>query len=195
VAAGAQGDFFLGVLGSPGAPASQYAISYERLAPPPNQPVQASVSIAGSPVPGSTLQVQGYFSDPNGTTSSALTIQWTSGTGVVGTGSAYTVRAEDLGRAIDVSISYVDDAGYLEVFSPQAVTARAPAPNAPKLVFDPSLTVVIAPQVRLQTTLGDIVMELQPLQAPASVSNLLAYVEDGYYGGTLFHRVVPGFVV
>ncbi len=193
--AGAQGAYFLGVLGSPGATASQYAISYERLAPPPNQPVQASVSIAGSPVPGSTLQVQGYFSDPNGTTSSALTIQWTSGSGVVGTGSAYTVRAEDLGRAIDVSISYVDDAGYLEVFSPQAVTARAPAPNAPKLVFDPSLTVVIAPQVRLQTTLGDVVMELQPVHAPASVSNLLAYVEDGYYGGTLFHRVVPGFVV
>jgi peptidyl-prolyl cis-trans isomerase A (cyclophilin A) len=187
-----QGSFYLGVLGTPGV---QYAISYERVAPPPNQPAQASTSIAGTPVPGSTLQVQGYYSDGNGTTSSALAFQWTSGGEAVGTGGGYTVQAEDVGRAIDVTVSFVDDAGHLETFSPAAVVAREPAPSAPKLVFDPTLTVAVAPQVRLQTTLGDVVMELQPARAPASVSNLLAYVEDGYYAGTLFHRVVPGFVV
>ena len=51
------------------------------------------------------------------------------------------------------------------------------------------------PQVKLQTTLGDMVFELYPASAPASVSNYLQYVEGGFYPGTLFHRVIPGFVV
>ena len=189
----ASGTYFLGVLGTPGAPASQYALQYERIAPPPNQAVRASTSISGTPVPGNLLSLAGSVSDGNGTTSASLSFQWTSGGQVVGSGSTYAVRTADLGRAIDVLVSFIDDAGYLETFSPAAVTGRLA--SAPKLMFDPSLTVAVAPQVRLQTTLGDVVMELHPARAPASVSNLLAYVEDGYYTGTLFHRVVPGFVV
>jgi peptidyl-prolyl cis-trans isomerase A (cyclophilin A) len=189
----APGTFFVGVLGTPGAPASQYALNYERVAPPPNQAARASTSISGTPVPGNVLSLTGSLSDGNGTASASLSFQWTSGGQVVGSGNTYTVRTEDVGRAIDVLVSFIDDAGYLETFSPAALTGRLA--SAPKLVFDPTLTVAVAPQVRLQTTLGDLVMELQPARAPASVSNLLAYVEDGYYGGTLFHRVVSGFVV
>jgi peptidyl-prolyl cis-trans isomerase A (cyclophilin A) len=51
------------------------------------------------------------------------------------------------------------------------------------------------PQVTLKTSLGDIVMELNPTAAPLTVSNLLTYVSKGFYSNTLFHRVVPGFVV
>ncbi|MHB8867696.1 MAG: peptidylprolyl isomerase [Thermoleophilia bacterium] len=50
------------------------------------------------------------------------------------------------------------------------------------------------PRVELQTTLGAIVVELDPTAAPISVENFLAYVQDGSYDGTIFHRVIPGFM-
>lgn len=52
-----------------------------------------------------------------------------------------------------------------------------------------------APFVELQTTVGQIVLELHPEQAPETVANFLAYVDDGFYAGTVVHRVIPGFVV
>lgn len=51
------------------------------------------------------------------------------------------------------------------------------------------------PRVRLKTNLGDIVVELEPEKAPVTVENFLAYVRDGYYAGTIFHRVIPGFMI
>jgi peptidyl-prolyl cis-trans isomerase A (cyclophilin A) len=49
--------------------------------------------------------------------------------------------------------------------------------------------------VQLDTTMGDIVLKLDPARAPVSTKNFLRYVDDGAYDGTIFHRVVPGFVV
>jgi cyclophilin family peptidyl-prolyl cis-trans isomerase len=51
------------------------------------------------------------------------------------------------------------------------------------------------PVVVMDTSLGAITIELLPADAPVSVENFLAYVDDGFYEGTIFHRVVPGFVV
>jgi len=51
------------------------------------------------------------------------------------------------------------------------------------------------PQVTLTTSLGTIVMELNPTAAPITVNNLLTYAARGFYTNTLFHRVVPGFVI
>jgi cyclophilin family peptidyl-prolyl cis-trans isomerase len=51
-----------------------------------------------------------------------------------------------------------------------------------------------SPQVKLQTSLGDIVIKLDPAKAPATVQNFLAYVKDGQYDGTIFHRVIKGFM-
>lgn len=51
------------------------------------------------------------------------------------------------------------------------------------------------PQVSLFTTKGNITLELDPLAAPLSVNNFLNYVNKGFYRGTLFHRVIPNFVV
>ena len=51
------------------------------------------------------------------------------------------------------------------------------------------------PRAVLHTSAGDIVIELYPDQAPETVENFLQYVEDGFYAGTIFHRVVPGFVI
>ena len=51
------------------------------------------------------------------------------------------------------------------------------------------------PQVGLTTSLGDIVIELEPARAPKTVANFLSYVNAGYYDGLIFHRVIDGFMV
>ena len=52
-----------------------------------------------------------------------------------------------------------------------------------------------APQVKLATSLGDIVVQLDPAKAPKTVENFLAYVADKHYDGTVFHRVIDGFMI
>jgi len=47
----------------------------------------------------------------------------------------------------------------------------------------------------MKTSLGTIVLELYPDKAPLTVENFLQYVKDGHYKGTLFHRVIPGFMI
>jgi len=49
--------------------------------------------------------------------------------------------------------------------------------------------------VKLQTTMGNIVLELNAQAAPVTVKNFLQYVNDGFYDGTIFHRVIPGFMI
>jgi cyclophilin family peptidyl-prolyl cis-trans isomerase len=51
------------------------------------------------------------------------------------------------------------------------------------------------PVVAIQTTLGNITVELFKDKAPKSVENFLAYVKTGYYQGTVFHRVIKGFMI
>lgn len=50
-------------------------------------------------------------------------------------------------------------------------------------------------QLKMQTSKGDIELELYPEQAPITVANFLAYVKKGQYNGTIFHRVIPGFMI
>ncbi|NCT98478.1 MAG: peptidyl-prolyl cis-trans isomerase [Comamonadaceae bacterium] len=52
-----------------------------------------------------------------------------------------------------------------------------------------------APRVRLSTSLGDIVVELDPAKAPKTVENFLQYVKDKHYDGTVFHRVMGNFMI
>ena len=52
-----------------------------------------------------------------------------------------------------------------------------------------------APHVLISTTNGDIEIELDPVKAPISSKNFLAYVDKGFYTNTIFHRVIPGFMV
>jgi cyclophilin family peptidyl-prolyl cis-trans isomerase len=53
----------------------------------------------------------------------------------------------------------------------------------------------LAQTVRVTTDMGSFVIELQPDRAPLTVANFLRYVNEGFYSGTLFHRIVSGFVV
>lgn len=51
------------------------------------------------------------------------------------------------------------------------------------------------PVVRMQTSAGQIVIELNAEQAPLTVKNFLDYVRDDFYQDTIFHRVIPGFMI
>ncbi|HOU53193.1 MAG TPA: peptidylprolyl isomerase [Myxococcota bacterium] len=66
--------------------------------------------------------------------------------------------------------------------TPPTQAAQAPAPAAPV-------------EVVLDTSLGEIVLELHPDKAPKTVENFLKLARQGFYDGILFHRVVPGFVI
>jgi len=52
-----------------------------------------------------------------------------------------------------------------------------------------------AQKVKLATSAGDIVIELDKAKAPKTVDNFVAYVKDGHYNGTVFHRVIPNFMI
>ena len=50
-------------------------------------------------------------------------------------------------------------------------------------------------RVKLETSMGDIVIELNEEAVPVTVTNFLQYVQDGFYDGTIFHRVIPDFMI
>ena len=56
-------------------------------------------------------------------------------------------------------------------------------------------TIAHAQQVTLTTSMGDIVLQLDAAKAPKSVANFLQYAKAGHYNGTIFHRVIDGFMV
>jgi cyclophilin family peptidyl-prolyl cis-trans isomerase len=58
-----------------------------------------------------------------------------------------------------------------------------------------NLAVAEPVKVKMETSQGDIVLELYPEKAPKTVANFLKYVEDGFYNGTIFHRVIDGFMI
>ncbi|MDD8031251.1 MAG: peptidylprolyl isomerase [Acidobacteriota bacterium] len=63
------------------------------------------------------------------------------------------------------------------------------------LIFSVTSLLADNPKVLLKTTKGDIVIELYPDKAPITVKNFLNYVDDKFYDGTIFHRVIKGFMI
>ncbi|HEU4950433.1 MAG TPA: peptidylprolyl isomerase [Holophagaceae bacterium] len=70
------------------------------------------------------------------------------------------------------------------LFLATALPAQAQAPQA-----------AARPQVKLVTNYGAIVVELDPAAAPRTVANFLRYVKEGHYKGTVFQRVIDGFMI
>jgi cyclophilin family peptidyl-prolyl cis-trans isomerase len=78
--------------------------------------------------------------------------------------------------------------------------------HPPEILMRPLIAVLLSvvmtslgatpkPKIKLTTSLGVIVMELEPDAAPKTVENFLKYVKKGQYKGTIFHRVIPGFMI
>ena len=74
------------------------------------------------------------------------------------------------------------------VLGSAALIANAPA-------FAQSQAAAAHPQVLLKTSDGNITVELYPEKAPKTVANFLDYVKSGQYSGTIFHRVIKGFMI
>jgi cyclophilin family peptidyl-prolyl cis-trans isomerase len=74
--------------------------------------------------------------------------------------------------------------------NPGAVPVQAPPLQAPALEPAPGNPVAL-----ISTSLGDITIELFKDRAPVSVANFLQYANDGFYSGTIFHRVKPAFMI
>ena len=72
-----------------------------------------------------------------------------------------------------------------------ALVAPAAPPKSPAKPATPAAP----PRVALDTTMGRIVIELYPDKAPKTVKNFLDYVKAGQFNGTIFHRVIPGFMI
>jgi cyclophilin family peptidyl-prolyl cis-trans isomerase len=70
--------------------------------------------------------------------------------------------------------------------------AQPPVPAAPPAALEPAPG---NPVAMISTSMGDVTVELFKAQAPVSVENFIRYATDGFYEGTIFHRVVRGFVV
>ena len=77
------------------------------------------------------------------------------------------------------------------LFASTVLSAEGPKDCFPEDVLPDNMF----PSVLLKTSMGDIVVELNRMRAPVSTNNFLRYVLDGAYDNTIFHRVVPGFVV
>ncbi|MDR3684363.1 MAG: peptidylprolyl isomerase [Geothrix sp.] len=72
---------------------------------------------------------------------------------------------------------------------------RRPLIAALLSVFSLGLFAAPKPKVKLTTSMGVIVLELEPEATPKTVDNFLHYVKKGQYKGTIFHRVIPGFMI
>ncbi len=58
-----------------------------------------------------------------------------------------------------------------------------------------SQAVIAGPKVEFKTTMGNFVVELDDVKAPKTTANFLNYVNKGFYNGTIFHRVIDGFMI
>jgi cyclophilin family peptidyl-prolyl cis-trans isomerase len=78
---------------------------------------------------------------------------------------------------------------------PLCSIALAAAPAAKPATVETAVAMPSGPRVALHTSMGDIVLELYPDKAPATVQNFLSYVRDGHYNGTIFYRVIDDLLI
>ena len=72
-----------------------------------------------------------------------------------------------------------------------AVSGAALAQGAPQ---DATADLPLYPKIKIETTMGSLVVELDRKRAPLTVASFARYINEGFYNGTIFHRVINGFV-
>jgi peptidyl-prolyl cis-trans isomerase B (cyclophilin B) len=82
----------------------------------------------------------------------------------------------------------------LAAFAPALVSA-APAASSTTTTSEGTKAMSTNPRVKLVTNQGDMVITLDAAKAPKTVENFLTYVKEGFYNGTVFHRVIDGFMI
>ena len=79
--------------------------------------------------------------------------------------------------------------------TPAPSDAAPPANTTPAPQTEPGNPPMTGPQILISTSMGDITLQLDAVRAPKSVASVLRYVRDRHYNGTVFYRVVKGFVI
>lgn len=79
--------------------------------------------------------------------------------------------------------------------APAGASIPPPADAAPAPAAQPGNPPMTGPQLLISTSMGDITLQLDEVRAPKSVASILRYVRDRHYNGTVFYRVVKGFVI
>ncbi|HIQ07380.1 MAG TPA: peptidyl-prolyl cis-trans isomerase [Thiotrichaceae bacterium] len=87
----------------------------------------------------------------------------------------------------EVAVAEVE--GKTKIVIKEAVKDSAKEQSSREEIADKNL------HVKIETTQGDIIIELDAKNAPVSTKNFISYVESGYYDGTIFHRVIPNFMI
>jgi peptidyl-prolyl cis-trans isomerase A (cyclophilin A) len=83
----------------------------------------------------------------------------------------------------------------LVLLAPLTFAAAQQPAAKPKTAPSEAAIATPNPKVLLHTSMGDVTVELYQDKAPKTVDNFLQYVKDGFYDGTIFHRVIPGFMI
>jgi len=107
---------------------------------------------------------------------------------------AHTSTLHGLTAALSLGVAVALGAGAAHA-QPAAAPAAPPGAANPCAANPCAAKKKGKPVVVLETSLGSIEIELDAEKAPISAENFLAYVDSGHYDGTIFHRVIPGFMI
>jgi peptidyl-prolyl cis-trans isomerase A (cyclophilin A) len=121
--------------------------------------------------------------DPDG---SIVSRSWAYGDGESGTQDTHVYKQPGFYVAV---LTVTDDQGATASAAVPVTVAKCSAAGTA------AAAATTRPTVCVQTSKGEMVAELYPTEAPVTVANFLAYVDEGFYAGTLFHRVIPGFMI
>lgn len=153
--------------------------------PPANQAPAAVGRVVGEAVLQATTRLDASgSSDADGSIASH---SWAYGDGTSGTADTHVYTAAGTYTA---TLTVTDNAGATATSQVTITVAKCSADGLALAGGSPQQTAIC-----MQTNLGELVLELFPTQAPVTVANFLAYVDSGFYSGTLFHRTEPGFVI
>lgn len=89
----------------------------------------------------------------------------------------------------------MNDIKALVLFSILTITTALPTAHSVEKIAEKTPAAANNPVVRMTTTMGVIHIELDQKKAPVTVKNFLAYVNNGFYDGTIFHRVIKDFMI
>lgn len=149
----------------------------------PNRTPTAAAKLVGESVAGaSTIFDTAGSTDTDGTIVSRV---WTYGDGQTGIVDAHVYAAAGSYAAL---LTVTDDKGATASTSLAITVAKCSTAGTQTAALSPHKTLCV------QTTRGEMVFEVYPTQAPITAANFLKYVDDGFYSGTIFHRVIAGFV-
>ena len=122
-----------------------------------------------------------------------------------GRSSTFTVTGTNLSTAVSYAATGCDGLTLLAGGSAtqqqftctpnQTLSVGVAASTASGEIYRTTAQAVPKPQVTLTTSLGNVIIELEPAVVKVTVDNFLSYVKAGFYNGTIFHRVIPGFMV